>query len=56
VKFIAKDQARFCGHLQKPSLNFEVTYPSGIILTEASSIVETTDKEAEKVGPSANTR
>ncbi len=33
---------RKMGHPQKPRLNLEVTYPSGIILTEAPSIVETT--------------
>ena len=31
-------------------LNFEVTYPSGIILTEAPSIVETTDTKRTRVG------
>jgi hypothetical protein len=27
---------RLCAHPQKPTLNFEATYPSGIILTEAN--------------------
>jgi hypothetical protein len=31
------------GHPQEPRLNFGVNYWSGIILTEAPSIVETTD-------------
>ena len=34
------------GHPQELRLNFEVTYPSGIILTEAPSIVEITDTSA----------
>ena len=38
---------RKMGHPQKPRLNLEVTYPSGIILTEAPSIVETTHMKRE---------
>jgi hypothetical protein len=34
------------GHPQELSLNFEVTYPSGIILIEAPTIVEITDTNA----------
>jgi hypothetical protein len=34
----------------KPRLNFGVIYPSGIILTEAPSIVETTKTKQRSVG------
>jgi hypothetical protein len=37
-------------HPQELRLNFEVTYPSGIILTQAPSIVETTDTKPRRVG------
>jgi hypothetical protein len=40
------------GHPQELRLNFEVNYLSGIILTKAPSIVETTDK-AHQGGPPA---
>ena len=41
---------RRMGHPQELRLNFEVIYPSGIILTEAPSIVETTRAQQNKVG------
>jgi hypothetical protein len=40
---------RLCGHPQEPRLNFGVNYWSGIILTEAPSIVETTDTQQRMV-------
>jgi hypothetical protein len=47
---------RRMGHPQELRLNFEVTYLSGIILTKAPSIVETTDTKRTRVGhpPSTN--
>src|SRR5580704_6288612 len=41
---------RRMGHPQELRLNFEVIYPSGIILTEATSIVETTHTKLRRVG------
>ena len=38
------------GHPQKLGLNFEVIYSSGIVLTKAPSIVETTDTWQTRVG------
>jgi len=37
-------------------LNFEVIYPSGIILTEAPSIVETTHTQQRRAGASLPAR
>jgi hypothetical protein len=59
VQFLAPEQVnpshpsqtqRRVGHPQELRLNFGVIYPSGIILTEAPSIVKTTETKRRSMG------